>query len=223
MQSEEEALAEHARECTTCGEWLASQRFLGAALQSLRTETAAREAGSKVENALLSAFHDIDFEPAASETPDVAAPAAWRLSRYFETGAYVAVAAALLVGVFLGSRVLRDRHMNSVQTQAHRIAPPAQNVPVKEAPAESPRLEVAKVTGKLAHTTATAGQSLNGQAVKADDNEGYVALMLCDPLICSGEEQVIRMELPGTGSSPVLADVVVGEDGLVRAMRIVNQ
>jgi len=47
--------------------------------------------------------------------------------------------------------------------------------------------------------------------------------MLCDPLICSGDEQIIRMELPGTNASgPVLADVVVGEDGLVRAMRIVN-
>ena len=47
--------------------------------------------------------------------------------------------------------------------------------------------------------------------------------MLCDPLICSGDEQVIRMELPGSSAaSPVLADVVVGDDGLVRAMRIVN-
>jgi hypothetical protein len=62
-----------------------------------------------------------------------------------------------------------------------------------------------------------------------NDRAGYVAVMLCDPLICSGEEQVIRMELPATftadGSSaqPVLADVVIGEDGLVRAMRIVNE
>ena len=54
--------------------------------------------------------------------------------------------------------------------------------------------------------------------------------MLCDPLICSGDEQVIRMELPATGSASadgstgqtVLADVVIGEDGLVRGMRIVN-
>jgi len=54
--------------------------------------------------------------------------------------------------------------------------------------------------------------------------------MLCDPLICSGDEQVVRMELPATaagadGSSgrSVIADVVIGEDGLVRAMRIVNE
>ena len=54
--------------------------------------------------------------------------------------------------------------------------------------------------------------------------------MFCDPLICSGDEQVIRMELPGNGAAsadgnggqPVIADVVIGDDGLVRAMRIVN-
>jgi hypothetical protein len=51
--------------------------------------------------------------------------------------------------------------------------------------------------------------------------------MLCDPLICSGDEQVIRMELPANTSArgngqPVMADVVVGDDGLVRAMRIVR-
>jgi hypothetical protein len=62
------------------------------------------------------------------------------------------------------------------------------------------------------------------------DKQGFVALMLCDPLICSGDEQVIRMELPTTGGTSVdgtvnqtvIADVVIGDDGLVRAMRIVN-
>jgi len=72
-------------------------------------------------------------------------------------------------------------------------------------------------------------QPSNARAAGTDvDRQGFVALMFCDPLICSGEEQVIRMELPGNGaasaegSQPVIADVVVGDDGLVRAMRIVN-
>jgi hypothetical protein len=53
---------------------------------------------------------------------------------------------------------------------------------------------------------------------------GYTDLMLCDPLSCSGDAQVVRMEVPAQGSSEqtVLADVVVGDDGLVRAIRIVN-
>ena len=51
--------------------------------------------------------------------------------------------------------------------------------------------------------------------------------MLCDPLSCSGDEQVVRMELPATaadGSAGTqMADVIVGDDGLVRAIRIVKQ
>jgi hypothetical protein len=52
--------------------------------------------------------------------------------------------------------------------------------------------------------------------------------MLCDPLSCSGEEQVVRMEIPANatdasnGSEPQMADVVIGDDGLVRAIRIVQ-
>ncbi len=52
--------------------------------------------------------------------------------------------------------------------------------------------------------------------------------MFCDPLICSSDAQVVRMELPATGAASdrnaqtQVADVVVGYDGVVRAMRIVN-
>ena len=55
--------------------------------------------------------------------------------------------------------------------------------------------------------------------------------MFCDPLSCSSDTQVVRMELPspgmtGSGSEQDaqmrIADVVVGYDGVVRAVRIVN-
>ncbi len=225
LQTEDPSLAEHARECAACGEWLASQRFLGAALQSLRSETGEREAGPHVESAVLQAFRECEFEPAAGESPDLAAPAAWRLSRYFEIGAYVAVAAALIVGVFLGSRVLRDRHVNAAPIQAQTTTVPQNVAPEVQPVTESPKVEVAKVTGapvQVTNAVVKRSQTVSAQTAKTEGNDGYVALMLCDPLICSGDEQVIRMELPVTGSSPVLADVVVGEDGLVRAMRIVN-
>ena len=64
--------------------------------------------------------------------------------------------------------------------------------------------------------------------VTQTDDPGYVALMFCDPLSCSTDAQVVRMELPVTGATAdrdaqtQLADVVVGYDGVVRAMRIVN-
>ena len=96
-----------------------------------------------------------------------------------------------------------------------------------------------EIKQKSANSAATAGAIASAKRPQSDaakssattiDRQGFVAMMLCDPLICSGDEQVIRMELPGNAagsadgsSEPVLADVVVGDDGLVRAMRIVNQ
>jgi hypothetical protein len=52
-----------------------------------------------------------------------------------------------------------------------------------------------------------------------------MALMLCDPLSCASDTQVVRMELPnaaGQGAQPPVADMVVGYDGVVRAVRFVN-
>ena len=57
-------------------------------------------------------------------------------------------------------------------------------------------------------------------------------LMYCDQISCSGALDIIRMQLPASPvagdstSAPaqdvVLADVLVGSDGVARAIRIVN-
>jgi hypothetical protein len=239
MQNEDETALAHARECATCGEWLQSQKLLGGALQVLRADTAQCEAGPQVEQAVLRAFRMQGFEPAVDENPERAAPAAWKLSRFFELGAYAAVAAALIVGIFLGARVWRDRQTNPVHAQlpAATFAQPGSSEKTaangNSKPSDDGQVEMAqdsanaateKVVASGAKRPHSTPEVANAAAV---DRQGFVALMFCDPLICSGEEEVIRMELPGSASSadggqPVIADVVVGEDGLVRAMRIVN-
>ena len=228
------AFSGHAAACPACGEWLASQRMLQGGLQSLRARTAGQQAPPAVEQALLQAFREQDFAPVLPFAPERAAPAAWKLSRYFEAGAYVAVAAALLVGVFLGSRVLlHPRPGPAVARTVPAVLAPqtltlSPNAAGTVAPLPATTAEVAKAA--INHPKARAGardsqlQTASSEADKSSDNSDYVSLMLCDPLICSGDEQVIRMELPVNGTSaPVMADVVVGDDGLVRAMRIVNQ
>ena len=241
MQSnnEDEMALAHARECATCGEWLQSQKLLGGALQVLRTDTAQCEAGPQVEQAVLRAFRRQGFEPAVDERPERAAPAAWKLSRFFELGAYAAVAAALFVGIFLGARVWRDRQTNPVHAQlpaATAIQPDHTEKTAANGnnkPLDARRMEMAQDSsnGATANVVASSAKRPHGlpgvASAAAVDRQGFVALMFCDPLICSGEEEVIRMELPGSassadGSQPVVADVIVGEDGLVRAMRIVN-
>jgi hypothetical protein len=239
MQSEDEKVLAHARECAACGKWLESQKLLGGALQVLRADTGQCEAGPRVEQAVLRAFRMQGFEPAVSERPDRAAPTAWRLSRFFELGAYAAVAAALIVGIFLDARVWRDRQSTPVRAQlpAVRVLQPGGSekaaVNGNSKPPDGGQLEMVRdsanaATGKSAVLTTKRSRGVHEEATAANvDRQGFVALMFCDPLICSGEEEVIRMELPGSassadGSQPVVADVIIGEDGLVRAMRIVN-
>lgn len=233
MQAAEEPLSAHARECAACGRWLESHRALGNALHALGASTEQRGAGSKVEQAVLQAFRTQGFAPKVVEMPVRTPPALWTLSRAFEIGAYGAVAAALIVGLFLGARILRDKQTATGTEQAQTISAP-QNKP-QELPAVNGGEEAKEQAAKPTDTRVTVAAAKQASPVPSPqkqsefDQAGYVALMLCDPLICSGEEQVVRMELPATGSAvdgntqPVLADVVIGEDGLVRAMRIVNE
>ena len=61
---------------------------------------------------------------------------------------------------------------------------------------------------------------------------GYSNLMYCDPLVCSGPMQVVHIKVPveqvrpsvgqTEGKSFVNADVVVGPDGVARAIRVAN-
>ena len=242
MESKNENLSAHARECSGCGKWMESQRALGGALQLLRAQTAQSEAGPKVEAAVLDAFRAQGFEAVADVEPYRAAPAAWKLSRMFEVGAYLAVAAALIVGIFLGGRMWRYRQAPPSQAHVQQTTTPqpvnSQTAKLPDKDQSSARIQT-EVAQKPADSTGTvsaiaAAKRLQSAADKSSattiDRQGFVAMMLCDPLICSGDEQVIRMELPGNAagsadgsSEPVMADVVVGDDGLVRAMRIVNQ
>jgi|SRR5271166_5133042 len=239
MQNEDELALAHARECAACSEWLQSQKLLGSALQVLRADTAQCEAGPRVEQAVLRAFRMQGFEPATSARPDRAAPAAWKLSRFFELGAYAAVAAALIVGIFLGARVWRDRQASPMHAQlpaATAVQPDSSEKTAgngNNKPSDGGQLEMARDSANAATAKGVLSSAKRPHSIPevasaaAVDRQGFVALMFCDPLICSGEEEVIRMELPGSasaadGSQPVVADVIVGEDGLVRAMRIVN-
>jgi hypothetical protein len=237
-RSDDQGLFHHAVECAKCAVWLDEQQMLAAGMQALQAFTAGREAGAHVEQALLRRFRQEAFE----QTPPVAtlrsAPIAFRLSRLFEVGAYVAVAAAIVVGLFLGVRLLERRAATgNVTAQSN----PAASVAVRKgqvsgdtsqqqvAPTMRERPEV-PVKREVAAHPVSRGRTRHSSAAAASPATGdpdYVALMFCDPLICSSEAQVVRMELPVAGARDTnaqtqVADVVVGDDGLVRAVRIVN-
>jgi hypothetical protein len=237
----EQPLSAHAGECGPCRDWLESHRLLGNALHALSSETAEQQAGPQAEQAVLRAFRAHDFGAQVPVMPQPAASSLWTLSRVFEFGAYAAVAAALVVGIFLGVRVVRDQQTNAgqvhatataLQTNGSTITTSEAKVGTAARPADDSAARVATVVTAQSPVVAVKRPSAakKNTETKTSESAGYVPLMLCDPLICSGDEQVIRMELPAAGSASadgrvtqtVLADVVIGEDGLVRGMRIVN-
>lgn len=239
LQTDGPAMLAHARECATCGRWLESQCRLASAMQALRASTVEREAGPNVEQAVLLAFRSLEFAPASPAGPDRAAPMMWKLSRFFEVAAYTTVAAALTLAVFLSSRLLHERQTTQARVRTQIAISPQESGAVQTVPVvntASSQTTSSQIAAKPAATRTVSVHNLQSQkaagqaATTAAENEGFVALMLCDPLVCSGEEQVIRMELPEAGAvsggsnagQPVIADVVIGDDGLVRAMRIVN-
>lgn len=231
LQPGDQPLGGHAQECASCGRWLESHRHLGNAFSALSAETAPRGASPAVEAAVLQAFRERGFAPRVIEMPKPAPKAIWGLSRFFEVGAYAAVAAALIVGLFLGARLLNERQTGRPAEQAKVVAPvvtaqPADRVIENSADKQT---HTAVEVGVTQTATKGATVAVKKSSATESDRSDYVATMLCDPIICSGDEQVVRMEIPasntatGNSAQTVLADVVIGEDGLVRAMRIVNE
>ncbi len=257
-RSEDRELLSHSEECEACGGWLQKQRTLGVSMQTLQARTASLEAGPDVERALLHAFRqdthrDTDpqrqqvqkLDPLGAPDPvfravrkrggpswpavtPLSTPMALRLSRVFEVGAYLALAAALLVGVFLGLRLLQHSS-GSVPVQSQ--ATPAATEPILQnagAAAHGSEAAAPVQTAAVKERHHAVSKPVSPKAATADADTladaGYTDLMLCDPLSCASDTQVVRMELPPTvqGSQPQTADLVVGYDGVVRAVRIVN-
>lgn len=241
-QAPDEQILTHAQECEDCGGWLQNQRTVAASLQTLQAQTAAMEASPRVERTLLRAFRQSTAENAPQPVVAlVSAPTAFRLSHFFEIGAYVAVAAAIIVSVFLGVRLLQH---SSRTVPAQSGLTPASTRPLLQKPAVAAQGDSSKLASGVAdkHVTSAARsharridsagvaaatvQPVAADEAQTDADADYVALMFCDPLSCSSDSQVVRMELPANSaeqnSQPPVADLVVGYDGVVRAVRIVN-
>ncbi len=164
-QNEDQQILNHAEQCESCGSWLGEQRLLAASLGTLQARTAGRGAGDDVERAVLRAFRQAreanlgpsllqpEAQPLLSAEERRAKseerlplkvvsslPLAMRMSHWFEIGAYVAVAAAVIVGMFLGIRLLD--HRSSAEQKQAKVSPaitqPAVQKPIVAAQAESP-------------------------------------------------------------------------------------
>lgn len=236
--SADQQLLAHERGCATCGSWFQQKQRLAGALQTLRSATTTLEAPADAEREVLRAFRHSAATVSVVERKVAPEPFAFRLSRIFGWGAYAAAAAALAISLGLGfwlwqhsGKTLTQSAQQQLTTTEQpiqpKIAPSEKVAQVSEAKTSTPARREPRAardsTASVVSTPAISNQSL-AQTAEA---QGYTPLMLCDPLSCSGDEQIVRMELPASAADgsqgTQVADVVVGDDGLVRAIRIVQQ
>jgi hypothetical protein len=87
-------------------------------------------------------------------------------------------------------------------------------------------------TGGAVLRLASTGASGNVAQSASSTWPGYSNLMYCDPVVCSGPMQVVRIKVPvgevkpnlgqTVGNTFVNAEVVIGPDGVARAIRVAN-
>ncbi|MGD0500733.1 MAG: hypothetical protein ABSC23_20140 [Bryobacteraceae bacterium] len=187
----------HAQRCTACALALDNQRMLAAGLRVVAVEWGRGKAPGRVEAKLLAEFRGqagLAARPAARRWWIPAA--AWATA-----AAVVAAAAVLLFGTW----------------QRQPIVP------------RSPA-----VTAEMASVDWTA--ELPGEAASADSGGEFIPLPNADRLPPDERVNLVRVELPRSAmialgyavtadraDERVQADVVLGSDGLARAVRFVNE
>jgi len=244
----EKALA-HAESCACCAMRLADERTLTAGLRGVAAATAAEEAPPLVESALLTAFRE---QHSAKPAPVfVGARYSAHRWAYVAVGA-AAVAVIVMLLSLSGSRSqVSQPAVPEKATGADPAVPPThENRFAAPEPALSPVTDGKKLAivdrapthGKGAPRRMTNASQSNRAVNKPDEWISYAEiatdffpLMNRDSLGQLDSGQVMRVELPRSAlmsfglpmnmeraNERIKADVVIGDDGLARAIRFVR-
>lgn len=207
-------VAVHVRECLACRNLANSRRELSAQLQLLREDVPPPS--SAVDAAMLARYRGHIAQVPVSASTHVNWPRTLR-----STAAMAAMVLIATAYFFLNSKPQRGAYAPSAPP------PPAPHL-VAAAHAPAPRLK-APIKSQY---TAPRHTPRRLPATEVGALPGFESLMYCDPLSCSGDMEMIRVQLPATAlamapvstqaNASVYADVLVGPDGIARGIRIVQ-
>ncbi len=209
---------EHLVHCAVCAQFVEAQRKLGAGLRLMRQSVP--QVPASLDAVVLADYrrHVRDYESVARSTP-------WR--RRFIILSWSAAATALVVVAALVFFSERRAVIPGVRTHAQDLSAGSRAVTANKT-AVHPQLPNARTS----HPARRERQAPVIAAMESPASAGFRSLMYCDELSCGGAMEVIRLQLPssaaalapagGSTNGPVLADVLVGADGIVRGIRIVE-
>jgi hypothetical protein len=208
--------AEHLLHCTECAGFVEGQRQLGAGLRRIR-EGVPQFPGTLDATVLANYRRDVN-----RRSYPTAANARRRIAILCASSA---AAAMILVAVLVyfarpraASRISEPFGSRSVATSQPVVGISTANL---SGPAKIRRSHLRR--GRSTPSPTTSETSLPS---------GFRSLMYCDELSCGGVMEVIRVQLPSSGgglgpastpaSGTVIADVLVGPDGIARGIRVVE-
>ena len=213
-------LIEHAFNCQACKQFAQSQQELANRLNLLRKSVPA--VPEALNTMVLAAYRREIALPLSATATLARRWAAWTSIRWVAATAF----SLLLVAALL----FRTRHSTG-PTPKPQAAPLAVASPSKPGGKDIVAAQRPQ-PGKSAVASSSRIQSKD--AVGHAGNSlppGFRSLMYCDAISCSGGMEVVRVQLPVTimaatqtsaQQGTVSADILVGEDGLARAIRIVE-
>jgi hypothetical protein len=202
------AALQHAESCGQCRARLAAARLLHMELQTLAKEDENLQAPARLEANLLSAFRERSLRP----------------SRVWRSVSWASLAAAVAVGIWL------------LAEQPWRQAGPSPLVKIQAAqPASLPQIATTVKTRIAGKNSIHRRSRPTGSRTAASIADEFIALSSGGSWYPVGDGMVVRVQVPrsapalvglpisgGDVSGTVTADVVLGEDGVARAIRFVT-
>jgi hypothetical protein len=198
------ALLDHARTCSSCDRLVQRELVLKRQLVNLAQKNQALQPSPSVKRSLLAELDSLHPSPT---------PRRMRIIYYAIAGAAI----ICLVVALLSAR------------RPHPTAPSLANTPaVKPAPI------VPETTPTTAPSTPTvvarheAPARRRSPATLTASNTDFYPVVMCDSVTCAGPALTVRVQLPRSplatrgSNTPVMADLLVGEDGLVRGVRLLQ-
>jgi len=218
----------HTEVCNRCAARLADERALLARVRAVAVEMAGEEPPARVDALLLAAFR---AQTAATASSTVI-PAQGRTGRW--SNWKLAAAAGILILISVMAIIWKSTNSRMPQRQERAVAPTPVNTPGPQSEPPAGRDQVADEQPKNLPKRVRRRVSVKSPD-EAEVVTQFFPLREGEDLTTLDSLQVVRVELPGsalgevglpfdpeTVNEPVKADVVLGQDGLARAIRFVR-
>jgi len=229
---ESEAFAAHASSCPECARILDDERLADRALGLLRQAAGAEQASPAAELRLLAELRRArdSREPEARRR---APRAAWH---WLAAAAAVAVAAGLMVwrvSIPGPGHGAPGRPADTATSAPATALPPSPAAPAEEARAGSRRTQEASAAPRAARTETAAAPRRRIRPAEGTEFFATMPLTADEPLT---DLQLVRVPVsertleqfgwmldPREAGRPVKADLLIGPDGLTRAVRFISE